>query len=157
LLDDLESEHRRIGSESELQAIGAWGGTMLDIEEELLTVAAEIEIGIAPSVQFRRSPQRLSATFMGGALAGMVHESNRGVTVTLQRAQISEERGDLTSHILIDPVQAHERVEDRELRLKVGDGGPECLLKKTPRLVFLSSRLPEKPRTCSGVIDEARS
>src|SRR5262249_34463386 len=92
---------------------------MLDIEEELLTVAAEIEIGIAPSVQFRRSPQRLSATFMGGALAGMVDESNRGVMVTLQRAQISEERRDFTGDILIDPVQAHERVEDRELRLKV--------------------------------------
>src|SRR5262245_41589617 len=88
-------ERRRIGSESELQALDAWGGTMLDIEEELLTVAAEIEIGIAPSVQFRRSPQRLSATFMGGALAGMVHESNCGVMVTLQRAQISEERRDL--------------------------------------------------------------
>src|SRR5262249_59203129 len=78
--------------------------------------------------QVRGSRECLSDTCMGGAFAGMVDESNRGVMVTLQRAQISEERRDFTGDILIDPVQAHERVEDRELRLKVGDGGPQCLL-----------------------------
>ena len=44
LLDDLESERRRVGFEGQLQPIGAGCGTVLDIEEQALAVATQIEI-----------------------------------------------------------------------------------------------------------------
>jgi hypothetical protein len=60
---------------------------------------------------------------MGHTLAGMVHERHRRVILALQRSQIGEEGCDLTGDILIDRMEAHEGVENDELRPKVSDGG----------------------------------
>jgi hypothetical protein len=52
LLDDLESKDGCVCSQGELQAVGSRRGSVLDVEDEVLGVAAQIEIGITPSVQF---------------------------------------------------------------------------------------------------------
>jgi hypothetical protein len=44
LLDEFESEGRRVIFQGQLQPIGAGCGTMLDIEEQALAVATQIEI-----------------------------------------------------------------------------------------------------------------
>ena len=40
----------------------------------------------------------------------------------LQFAQEGEQRGDVAADILIDAMQAHERIEDEQPRLQPGDG-----------------------------------
>jgi hypothetical protein len=51
LLDDLECKGGCVCSQGELEAVGSGRGTMLDVESEVLSVAAQIEIGITPSMQ----------------------------------------------------------------------------------------------------------
>src|SRR5262249_58891849 len=48
-------------------------------------------------------------------------EDGKGVAA-LQLAQVGEQGGDLAAGILVDPVQAHEGVEDQQLRLQPGNG-----------------------------------
>ena len=83
LVDGLQGEGRRIGFEREQHAVGALGGAMFDAKQQLLTLAAEIEIGVTSGVQFRGAAQRLTAALMGGALAGMMDEGDRGLVKTL--------------------------------------------------------------------------
>jgi len=64
---------------------------------------------------------------MACPLAGVMHEGDRGVVVALQRTQEAEQRGELTGGVLIDGVQAHERVEDEERGAQVSDRGTQCL------------------------------
>ena len=40
----------------------------------------------------------------------------------LQVAQIGEQRRDFAAGVLVDAVQAHERIEDQQARLELGDG-----------------------------------
>jgi hypothetical protein len=109
LFDDLESERWWVGFEGKLQPVGAGRGAMLDIEVEVLAVATQIEVGVAPSVQLRRSSERLAAALMRRALACVMDEGDGGVRVALQRAQIGQQWCDLTGDILIDCVQTHKR------------------------------------------------
>ena len=37
-----------------------WRGTMLDRQREIIAVAAQVEVGIAPGVELRGAAQRLS-------------------------------------------------------------------------------------------------
>ena len=54
-------------------------------------------------------------------LAWWTTRDGDGVT-TLQFAQEGEQRGDVAADILIDAMQAHERIEDEQPRLQPGDG-----------------------------------
>jgi len=60
-VERLQGEHWRIGFERKQQAVGPLGGTMFDAELQLLAVAAQIKIGVAPGVKFGRAAQRLTA------------------------------------------------------------------------------------------------
>ena len=51
---------------------------------------------------------------MSGAFAGVVHEGDGSVMVALQRSQIGQDRRDFTGDVLVDGVQADERVEDQK-------------------------------------------
>jgi hypothetical protein len=52
----------------------------------------------------------------------VVGEEDRGSKLTLNGAEIAEDRGDLGSGVLVDPGEAYERVEDDESGLRAGDG-----------------------------------
>lgn len=54
-------------------------------------------------------------------MAWWTDEDGDGVA-TLQLAQVGEQRGHLATGILIDAVEAHEGVEDKQARLQAGDG-----------------------------------
>lgn len=55
----------------------------------------------------------------------MVHEYDGDVVAALELAQVREQRRDLAGLILVDPVQAHERIEDEEPWAELVDGGGE--------------------------------
>jgi hypothetical protein len=126
-VDEGKREHGWIGAEHELQPVLARCGAILDGEVEALTLSAQIEVGVAPGVQFRGSAQRLAAALVVGTLAGVVHEGNRGKVAALQGAQEAEQWGDLAGNVLIDGTQVHEGNKDEELGPQVGNGGAECL------------------------------
>ena len=99
------------------------GGAMLDGERDaVVAVAAEVEIGIAPGVEFGRSAQGLAGTDGSGALPGMVDDGDGCGMASLQFAQEGEQRCHVAADVLVDAMQAHERIEDQEPRLEGGDG-----------------------------------
>ena len=52
----------------------------------------------------------------------MVDDEHGDGMASLQLAQVGEQRGDLAAGILVDAVQPHERIEDEQARLQLGDG-----------------------------------
>jgi hypothetical protein len=52
----------------------------------------------------------------------MVDDEDGKRVAALQLAQKGKQRGDLAAGVLIDPVQAHEGIEDEEARLQSGNG-----------------------------------
>ena len=92
---------------------------MLDGQDDaIVTVAPEIEVGIAPGVEFGRSAQGLTGADGAGALSGVVDDGDGDGVAPLQFAQEGEQRGDVAADILIDAMQAHERIEDQQPRLE---------------------------------------
>src|SRR6266568_4827466 len=91
---------RRVGRE--LEPAGGRRGrrAVLDAEDELAVAAAEIEVAIAPSVQVPRAAQRLAAR--------------------------AEDRGHLARRVFVDPVQAHERIEQEGPRAVAVEGGTQA-------------------------------
>ena len=86
---------------------------MLDGQDDaIVAVAAEIEIGIAPGVELRGAAQGLSGASGRRTFSGMVDEHDGDGVTALQIAQIGEQRSDLATDILIDAMQAYERIED---------------------------------------------
>ena len=90
--------------------------------DAIVTVASEIEVGITPGVELRRSAQGLTGADGACTLFGMMDERHGDGVAALQFAQEGKQRGDVATDILIDAMQAHERIEDEQPRLQPGDG-----------------------------------
>jgi hypothetical protein len=98
-------------------------GAMFDGQDDaIVTVAAEIEVRIAPGMELRRSAQGLPGADGGGSFFGMVDKHDGDGVASLQFAQEGEQRRDIATDILIDAMQAHERIKDEKARLHPGDG-----------------------------------
>jgi hypothetical protein len=52
-------------------------------DDAVVAVAAQIEVGVAPGVEFGRAPQGLTGTDGAGALSGMVDEHDGDGVATL--------------------------------------------------------------------------
>ena len=50
---------------------------------------------------------------LGGGFAGVVDNEHRERVCALQLAQVRKQRCDLSGCVLVDAVQAHERIEDQ--------------------------------------------
>ena len=73
---------------------------MLDHERELiLDVATEVEVGVAPRMQFGASAERLPSTDMGSAFACMMHKDHGDLVAALKAAQEVEQRRDLGGRV----------------------------------------------------------
>ncbi len=78
-------------------------------------------------MELGRAAQGLTAALVGGALSGVMDEGDGSVKVTLQVAQVSEERSDLGGGVFVDAMQANEGIEHEQFRLQLGDGGGQRL------------------------------
>lgn len=78
-------------------------------------------------MELGRAAQGLTAALVGGALSGVMDERDSGVKVTLEVAQVGEERSDLGGGVFVDAMQAHEGIEHEQFRLQPGDGGGQRL------------------------------
>jgi hypothetical protein len=96
---------------------------MLDGQDDtIVTVAPEIEVGIAPGMEFRRSAQGLAGAHGTGALLGVVDKDDGDGVAPLQFAQEGEQRCHIAADVFIDTMQTHERIEDQQPRFQPGDG-----------------------------------
>ena len=110
----------------ERDIVEAGGGTVLDAHDDLPLSSAQVQVAVTPGMEFGRPAQSLAGT-CGGALAGVVHEHDGGVEPSLQLAQESEDGGDLGDGVLIDAVQAHQGVEDKQAWPDALDGVVQAL------------------------------
>ena len=99
--------------EFDLHVVEAGGGAVLDGHDDVPVAAPQVEIRIAPGVQFAAPAQGLSRP-CGAALSGMMDEQHGGPEAALDVAQEAEDGGDLGDGIFVDAVQPDEGVEDDE-------------------------------------------
>ena len=78
-------------------------------------------------MELGRAAQGLTAALVGGALAGVMDQRDSGVKLTLQVAQVGEERSDLGGGVFVDAMQANKGVEHEQFRLQLGDRGGQRL------------------------------
>jgi hypothetical protein len=84
----------------------AWhggSGAMLDGQDDaIVTVPPEIEVGITPGMELRRSAQRLTGADGACALFSVMDEHHGDGVAPLQFAQEGKQRRDVATDILID-------------------------------------------------------
>src|SRR5271155_4195052 len=121
-VDDLQGEGGATLCQLDGDGGHGWRGTMLDRQREIIAVAAQIEVGIAPGMELRGAAQRLTGADAATALLGVMDDEHGNVMPALQLAQVGEQRGDLAAGVLVDAVDTYERIEGEQARLQAGDG-----------------------------------
>ena len=112
--------------EFDLDIVEAGRGAMLDGHDDLVVAPAQVQVAVAPGVEFRRTAKRLAGSG-GSALAGVVDEHHGGREAALQIAQEPEDGGDVGDGILVDAMQAHQGVEDEQAWPDALDGLVQAL------------------------------
>src|SRR6266545_96354 len=115
-LDDVKRKGVAALRQRECDGGDGRGGAVLDCEGEIVAVASEIEVGVAPGVELRGAAQGLAGAGAAAALLRVMHECDGDAVAPLQFAQVGEDRGDLAGGVLVDPVEPNEGVEDKEAR-----------------------------------------
>ncbi len=98
------------------------GGAVFDGEREFAARATQIQVRIAPGVELGGAAQRLAVAHAAGGFAGVMHHEHGELVLSLQGAQVREQRGDFAAGVFVDAVQAHGRIEHQEARLQLHDG-----------------------------------
>src|SRR5437867_4761540 len=83
-------------------------------QSQVGTFAAQVEIGVAPAVEFTGTTQGLAGPAGMGVFARMMNQQDGQLKLALEFAQIREQRGDLSGVIFIHPVQADQWIEDQQ-------------------------------------------
>ena len=78
-------------------------------------------------MELGRAAQRLTCPHAASGFTGVMHDEHGELVLSLQRAQVCEQRRDFTAGVFVDAVQANERVEHQEARLELRDGVFEAL------------------------------
>ena len=73
-------------------------------------------------MELGRAAQRLPGAYAAATLPGMMDDEHGGAVAALQFAQEGQQRRDLTAGVLVDAMQAHERIEDEQARQQASDG-----------------------------------
>lgn len=103
------------GDEAKTDGIGSSGSTMLDREDERVLLATDVEVGIAPSVEVAAAAQGETGLASRGAiLTCMMHDENGDIELPLKRPQVTEQEGDFAGIVLVDAMQADERIEHEQ-------------------------------------------
>ena len=98
-IDDFEREGITALSKLDRHGRRGRGGAVLHRQGEIVAVAAQIEIGVAPSVELGRAAQRLPGTSAAGALLGVVDDEHGNGMASLQLAQIGQQRRHLSTGV----------------------------------------------------------
>jgi hypothetical protein len=72
---------------------------MLDGEDEMITIAAQIEIAISPGVELWGAAQCLAGASVTGTFLGVVDDEDGDAMAPLPLAQIGEQRGNFAAGV----------------------------------------------------------
>lgn len=110
------------------EGLGRRGSAMLDGDDELVSPAPHVERGIGPCVEVPRAAQALASPGGGRVLSGVVDDEHGDVVRALHLTQEGEHGAHLGRAVLIDAVQAHERVEHEQSWAERGERRVQALL-----------------------------
>ena len=99
----------------ELEATWMWrrGGAVLDGEQQRVGVATEVQVGVAPGVEIAAASEgEPSLRTNRAGFAGVMDDEDSDVVLALEGAEVAKERGDFAGVVLVDAVEADERIED---------------------------------------------
>jgi hypothetical protein len=118
---------------------------------QLLAAAAQVEIGVAPTVQFTGTTEGLPGAAGMGVFAGMVNQEHGQVELALQLAQEGEQARDLGRIVFIDAMQPNEGIEDQQDRLEGLDRVGQALTGASKRRVgaVMTSTGKDSKQTCA--------
>ena len=102
-------------------------GAMLGGEGQLGAASAQVEIGVAPAVEFAGATQSLTRAGGVRVLAGVMNEEHGQLELALKLAQEGEESGDLGGVVLIDAVKTDQGIQDEQAGLELLDGVGQAL------------------------------
>ncbi len=71
-----DPQDERIGAEFEGEIVGGTGGPVLDTQAQVRIAPAQVEVGIAPRVEFGATAQGLAGARAAGIFAGMVDQGD---------------------------------------------------------------------------------
>jgi len=95
------------------------GRAMLDREGEGISAAPEIEVRVAPRVEFGAAPECLPWSKISASLPGVMHDDDRKLETSLEVAEVGQDGGDFSGGVFIDAaMEADEGIEDEEPRLE---------------------------------------
>src|SRR5450755_4501388 len=94
---------------------------MFDGQGERVGGAAQVEVGVAPGVEFGGAAQGLSGAQAAGGFLGVMDDEDRQRVAALEFTQVSQQGCDLAAGILVDAMQPYEGIEDQEARAKFGN------------------------------------
>lgn len=118
-----------VGSLENERQVGFSGRcAVFDGQRELLVASAEIEIGVAPSVELGATAEGLACTQMASCLSGVVDEDDGEMELALKLSEVSEDGSDVRGEILVDSVEPDKRVEKQELGPDAFEGIDETFL-----------------------------
>src|ERR1700730_18341654 len=120
-----EGEGEGVGALSEFERNGEHGrcSAVFDGEDELVVAAAaEVEVGVTPSVELGGAAQGLAGADAACAFLGVVDDDLRDGVTSLQFAQIGEQRRHFATGVFIDAMHADEGVDEEQAWPQRGDG-----------------------------------
>jgi len=100
-----QSEGRTGLGEVQWDVIVGRSGAMFGGECQLGALSAQVEIGVAPAVEFAGAALGLARTGGVGVLAGVMNQEHGQLELALQLAQEGQECGDLGGVVLVDAVK----------------------------------------------------
>ena len=68
-------------------------------------------------MELGRAAERLAGAHAAAALPGVMDDEHGCAMPALQLAQEGQQRGDLAAGVLVDAMEANERIEDQQARL----------------------------------------
>ena len=103
-------------------------GTVFGGQGQLGAFAAQVEVGVAPAVEFAGAAQGLSRAAGLGVLARVVNDHDGQLKFPLELPEEGEQCGDLDSVVFVHPVKANQRVQHQQDRPLLLDREGEALL-----------------------------
>ena len=89
--------------------------------------AAQVEVGVAPTVQFTGTAQGLARAAGVGVFAGVMDQDHGQLELTLQFPEVRQQRGDLRRVVFIDAMESDQRIQDEQDGPQILDGVGKAL------------------------------
>ena len=82
--------------------------------ESVIALSMQVEIGVTSGVELGGATERLTAAGPFRAFLGMVNQQHRDGVASLQFTQIGQQGCDFATGVLVDAMQPHERIEEKQ-------------------------------------------